>query len=725
MANSENTRQKTQPKDDEIDLRQIWDVLSFNKYKIIASGGVGLLLALVYVLVASPVYEANALVQIESNKQNNILGDAQALLGGGGGGGSKSDAEINLARSRMVLGRTVDEVKSDVVIAYKQIPIIGAVLSNKEVKAEEALRINVFSVPDDLYNKNLELVYQGNKKYTLIIPETKKFPEVRVEGGVGKLLSYKGLLLNLQSITAESGDGFTITKLSKLKAIDAIKGGLSIGDVGKDTGILTFNFVGTDKEKIQLLLNSVIKNYEHQNKEFEVLSAGRSLEFIDKQLPVTKDSLRQAEDLLNEFRHKNATLDLSLEAQSVMQNLTKIEAELTTVDTKEAEISELFTKDHPNYQALIEQKKVLQKAKADLVKRVASMPQLQQDVIRLTRDVEIEQQVYMQLLNKQQEFSIMKASNAGRVRIVDAAVTFEEPIKPKKPLIIMMLTAGFAALAALYFIIKSLFNRAIEGAEAFASLGVDVLASIPLSLVQKSKDGLFLKTRTEKNARTDFLLAQNLPTDPAVEAIRALRTSLYFTLMEAKNNVLMVSGATSGVGKSFVSTNLAVVMAQSAKKVLLVDSDMRKGYVHEMLHQPIGSGLSDVLSGAMSFNEAIRTTEIEGLDFVSRGDVPVNPAELLMKANLETLLAEVSGRYDYVILDAPPIMAVTDAAILGQQAGTTIIVARYGLTTEQDIENCVVRFANSNVVVKGAILNGVEKSANNYYAYEAYNSYYK
>ena len=723
MANSENTRQKPQPKDDEIDLRQIWDVLSFNKYKIIASGGVGLLLALVYVLVASPVYEANALVQIETNKQNNILGDAQALLGGGGG--SKSDAEINLARSRMVLGRTVDEVKSDVVIAYKQMPIIGPVFSSKEVKAEEALKINVFSVPDDLYNKNLELVYQGNKKFTLIIPEIKKLPEVRVDGEVGKLLSYNGLLFNLQSITAESGDGFTITKLSKLKAIDTIKDGLSIGDVGKDTGILTFNFVGTDKEKIQLLLNSVIKNYEHQNKEFEVLSAGRSLEFIDKQLPVTKDSLRQAEDLLNEFRHKNATLDLSLEAQSVMQNLTKIEAELTTVDTKEAEISELFTKDHPNYQALIEQKKVLQKAKADLVKRVASMPQLQQDVIRLTRDVEIEQQVYMQLLNKQQEFSIMKASNAGRVRIVDAAVTFEEPIKPKKSLIILMLTAGFAALAALYFIIKSLFNRAIEGTEAFASLGVDVLASIPLSLVQKSKDGLFLKTRTEKNARTDFLLAQNLPTDPAVEAIRALRTSLYFTLMEAKNNVLMVSGATSGVGKSFVGTNLAVVMAQSAKKVLLVDSDMRKGYVHEMLHQPIGSGLSDVLSGAMSFNEAIRTTEIEGLDFVSRGDVPVNPAELLMKANLETLLAEVSGRYDYVILDAPPIMAVTDAAILGQQAGTTIIVARYGLTTEQDIENCVVRFANSNVVVKGAILNGVEKSANNYYAYEAYNSYYK
>ena len=721
MANSDSTHKNQGPKDDEIDLRQLWDVLSFNKYKIIASGSVGLLLAMVYLIVTSPVYEANALVQVEADKQNQILGDMQSLLGGAS---TKSDAEINLARSRMVLGRTVENLKTDEVITYKTLPVIG-LFSQPEVKASSALGVNVFSVTPDYENEIFILTYHGGDKYTILVPEVKKKAAIAIDGEVGKLISYNGILLNVKNIKSASGQNFQLIKQSKLKAIEEIKNNLSIGDVGKDTGILAFNFVGTDKEKIQIVLNSVVRNYEHQDKEFGVLSAGRSLDFIEKQLPVIKASLRESEDKLNEFRHKNATLDLSLEAQSVMQNLTKIESELTSIDTKEAEVSELNTKDHPSYQAMIEKKKVLQKAKDDLVKRVAAMPQLQQDVIRLTRDVEIEQQVYMQLLNKQQEFSIMKASNAGNVRIVDTAVTLEEPIKPKKPLILLLLTMGFAAIATLYFIIKSLFNRGVNGTEAFDQIGVDVLASIPLSLVQKNKEGLFVKTNKKKNARTDFLLAQNLPTDPAVEAIRALRTSVYFTLMDAKNNLLMVSGATSSVGKSFVSTNLAVVMAQSAKKVLLVDSDMRKGYVHEMLHQPIGSGLSDVLSGAMSFNEAIRTTEIEGLDFVSRGDVPVNPAELLMKANLETLLAEVSGRYDYVILDAPPIMAVTDAAILGQQAGTTIIVARYGLTTEQDIENCVVRFANSNVVVKGAILNGVEKSANNYYAYEAYNSYYK
>ena len=721
MANSDNTNKNQGSKDDEIDLRQLWDVLSFNKYKIIVSGGIGLLLAMAYLSVASPIYQANALVQVEADKKNQILGDVQSLLGGGA---TKSDAEINLARSRMVLGKAVEELNTDQVVAYKSIPIL-IWFGKKDITAENALKLNVFTVPVELENVPVTLRYHGNKKYTLTIPENRNGSEKSIEGEFGKLLTLQGLLLNITAIDAEKGQEFTLIKQSQLTAIEEIKTNLSVGDVGKDTGILAFNYTGVDKDKIKAILNSVIKSYENQDKEYGILSAGRSLEFIEKQLPVTKDSLKDAEDKLNEFRHKNATLDLSLEAQSVVQNLTKIESELTSIDTKEAEVSELFTKEHPNYQALIEKKKVLQKAKEELVKRISAMPQLQQDVIRLTREVEIQQQVYMQLLNKQQEFSILKASNAGRVRIVDAAMTLEEPIKPKKPLIMLLLTVALASLTSLYYVITSLFNRGINSTDAFDNFGVDVLASIPLSLVQKNKDGLFVKTSKKKNARTDFLLAQNLPTDPAVEAIRALRTSLYFTLMEARNNVLMISGATSGVGKCFVSINLAVLMAQSAKKVLLVDSDMRKGYVHEMLHQSIGSGLSDALSGSMSLGEVIRTTEIEGLDFVSRGSVPANPAELLMKADLRVLLEEVSGQYDYVILDAPPIMAVTDAAILGQQAGTTLIVARYGLTTEHDIENCIVRFANSNVVVKGAILNGVEKTANNYYAYEAYNSYYK
>ena len=300
MANSDNANKNLGSKDDEIDLHQLWDVLSFNKYKIIASGGFGALLALIYLVLATPIYEANALVQVEAAKQNQILGDVQSLLGGVS---TKSDAEINLARSRMVLGRTVDELNTDQVIAYDSFPMLEW-FNRPELKAEEALKLNVFSVPQMFENVQLKLVYHGNNKYSLTIPEVGSKPEIKVDGELGKLLSTQGLLLNISQLKAESGQEFILIKQSKLAAIESVKSNLSVGDVGKDTGILVFNYVGIDKNKIQNILNSIVKNYEHQDKEFGILSAGQSLEFIEKQLPLTKKSLKEAEDKLNEFRHK-------------------------------------------------------------------------------------------------------------------------------------------------------------------------------------------------------------------------------------------------------------------------------------------------------------------------------------------------------------------------------------------------------------------------------------
>ncbi|UOO92728.1 polysaccharide biosynthesis tyrosine autokinase [Vitreoscilla stercoraria] len=724
MANAENTRNNNS-RNDEIDLHQLWDVINFNKYKIIAAGGAGLLLAVVYLMLASPVYKASALIQVSSNQNNSILGGGGAASLLGGGGGNKSDIEINLARSRMVLGKTVDDLGIDLQIQYDELPLIGQ-LSRDNIAANKALGVKVFNISDQLRNREFILENIDGKSYRLYIPEDidgKTADSNPIEGKVGSSLKASGIELFVSQIDAKEGQKFLLTKQSRLAAIEAMRNNLTVNDVGRDTGILAFSYVGTDKALIKNILNQVVSNYVVQDQEFGISSAGKSLDFINKQLPVTKESLQIAEDEYNAFREKNATIDLTVEAASILQNLTKIEADLTMLATKEAELAELFTKDHPNYQALLEQRKILMSNKDSLTQRVSTMPQLQQDIIRLRREVEIQQAVYMQLLNKRQEFSILQASSSGKVRVVDEGVTLEEPIKPKKSLILFLLTIGFAGLASVYFVLKSLFNRTITEAQSLNKLGVDVLASIPLSTVQKNKDTLFKSKNNSKATRTDYLLAKEMPTDATVEAIRALRTSVYFMVMEAKNNILMVSGATSGLGKSFVSVNLAVVMAQSSKKVLIVDADMRNGYLHAMLKQPLDFGFSDVLSGKCTVNDAIRKTEIDGLDIITRGELPNNPAELLMSSDLTHVLKEAMSQYDYIILDVPPIMAVTDAAIMGQQVGSTVIVARYGVTTEQDIENTISRFNSSNVVVKGAVLNGVEKSANNQYAYEAYNNY--
>ena len=192
--------------------------------------------------------------------------------------------------------------------------------------------------------------------------------------------------------------------------------------------------------------------------------------------------------------------------------------------------------------------------------------------------------------------------------------------------------------------------------------------------------------------------------------------------MEARNNVLMISGASPNAGKTFISSNLAAIIAQAGQKVLLIDMDMRKGYTHKLFNLNNDNGLSDILSGRTEIQNAIKNVSVAGIDYISRGISPPNPAELLMHHRLGGLIDWASQNYDIVILDTPPILAVTDAAIIGHYAGTTLLIARFEENTVKEIEVSFKRFEQSGVIVKGCILNGVVRKASSYYGY-GYNHY--
>ena len=218
-----------------------------------------------------------------------------------------------------------------------------------------------------------------------------------------------------------------------------------------------------------------------------------------------------------------------------------------------------------------------------------------------------------------------------------------------------------------------------------------------------------------------FLAVEN-PADIAIEAIRGLRTSLHFAMMEARNNILMISGASPNAGKTFVSTNLAAIITQTGKKVLFIDTDMRKGYTHKLFNTNNEHGLSDILSGKSVIEKSVKKVTSGQFDYISRGLVPPNPAELLMHQRFADLMKWASENYDLVVLDTPPILAVTDAAIIGNYVGTTLLVARFEENTVKEIEVSYKRFEQSGVLVKGCILNGVVKKASSYYGY-GYNHY--
>ncbi|SXW17995.1 polysaccharide biosynthesis tyrosine autokinase [Klebsiella pneumoniae] len=668
-------------------------------------------IAVLYALMATPIYQANALIQVEQKQGNAILSSLSQMLPDGQ---LQSAPEISLLQSRMILGKTVDDLNLQTQVEKEYFPIIGKGISRILNNKNESIKIDKLYIErkEDSTDPEIIITIKDDKHFTV---EGDGF---KVDGIKGEMLDKDKLRILITEINAEPGASFEVKYLSRLKAINNLLEAFNVSDQGKDTGMLGLTLTGTDPNLISKTLNSIANNYLEQNVERQAAQDAKSLDFLNQQLPKVRADLDIAEDKLNSYRKEKDSVDLSMEAKSVLDQIVNVDNQLNELTFREAEISQLYTKEHPTYKALIEKRQTLQQEKTKLNKRVSGMPSTQQEVLRLSRDVESGRAVYLQLLNRQQELSIAKSSAIGNVRIVDDSITDPKPIKPKKILICII---GF--ILGLFFsvaliMLRFLLRRGIESPEQLEEMGINVYASIPVSeWLLKASD-----KRKRKNNESDKLLAVENPTDLAVEAIRSLRTSLHFAMLEAKNNVLMISGASPNAGKTFVSTNLAATISLANKSVLFIDADLRKGYVHKRLGNEGKSGLSDILSGQANVEETIISVPDGQFDYIGRGQVPPNPAELLMHPRFEKLLAWASAKYDLVIIDTPPILAVTDAAIIGRYAGTTLLVARFESNTVKEIEVSITRFEQSGVNVKGCILNGVVKKASSYYGY-GYNYY--
>ncbi len=610
-------------------------------------------IAVLYALMATPIYQANALIQVEQKQGNAILSSLSQMLPDGQ---LQSAPEISLLQSRMILGKTVDDLNLQTQVEKEYFPIIGKGISRILNNKNESIKIDKLYIErkEDSTDPEIIITIKDDKHFTV---EGDGF---KVDGIKGEMLDKDKLRILITEINAEPGASFEVKYLSRLKAINNLLEAFNVSDQGKDTGMLGLTLTGTDPNLISKTLNSIANNYLEQNVERQAAQDAKSLDFLNQQLPKVRADLDIAEDKLNSYRKEKDSVDLSMEAKSVLDQIVNVDNQLNELTFREAEISQLYTKEHPTYKALIEKRQTLQQEKTKLNKRVSGMPSTQQEVLRLSRDVESGRAVYLQLLNRQQELSIAKSSAIGNVRIVDDSITDPKPIKPKKILICII---GF--ILGLFFsvaliMLRFLLRRGIESPEQLEEMGINVYASIPVSeWLLKASD-----KRKRKNNESDKLLAVENPTDLAVEAIRSLRTSLHFAMLEAKNNVLMISGASPNAGKTFVSTNLAATISLANKSVLFIDADLRKGYVHKMLGNEGKSGLSDILSGQANVEETIISVPDGQFDYIGRGQVPPNPAELLMHPRFEKLLAWASAKYDLVIIDTPPILAVTDAAII-------------------------------------------------------------
>ena len=724
-------RKSESSREDDIDLRALLGVVNDHKWLILIGTALCFLASVFYVLVATPRYQASAMIQVE--RSTPTVPGQETPLALTEPPRSQASTEIPLLTSRTLLSDAVQTLKLDIQVQPQRFPLVGEFIARRYVPERpgdvarpwfglarygwggEQLHIDKLDMPAALQNQPLVLVAGGSGRYALLDDEG----ETLLRGRAGELASGRGATMEVKTLQANPGTRFDVKRLSPLAAVTALAGSIEVAEQGRDSGIIAVTYENADPALAAKVLDHISSAYVRGNVQRNSAEAESSLQFVNEQLPKVRAELARAQDALNAFQTKVRTVDIDQETRALLDQVVAINASLQALYTQQPEVARRYTAAHPAHKALQKQIGQLQSEKGALQARMNQLPDIQQGLFQLTRDVEVTNRTYTNLLDQAQQLDIARASAIGNVRVIDRpTVDLASPVWPKKVPIVVGATILGAMLLLAFVYLRQMFNRGVEDPADVERLGLPVYATILLSPQERT---LALRQHRHRRDLRPQLLALNAPNDMAMEALRCLRTSLHFARVEPENNLLMIAGPSSGVGKTFVCSNLAVTVAQAGQRVILIDADMRRGTLHDVLGARARDGLSELISGQITLEDAVRQVRgTENLSFISRGKSPPNPSELLMHPVFASLLKRLAAEYDLVIIDTPPVLAVTDAAVIGQHVGTTLLVVRSGMNQAREIALAKQRLEQSGIKVQGAIVNAVHKRSGYHYAYNDY-----
>jgi tyrosine-protein kinase Etk/Wzc len=692
--------------DFEIDFRQLATRLWANKWRIGAITGLAVAIGVYIAITSPPVYQADTLLQLEESKGSLAVSDGMSQLLSDE---PVSNTEIEIIRSRLVIGQAVAELHLDWSVTPNLAPLIGPAMVRFDLPLPNAgfmrrfarrgdtLRLDFLKVPPDWLDEEITLTVGEDQTYSLLLPD-----DTTIEGTVGTRLvdTARDFSIQLGEIAAPPGRQFTVMQIGEIKAIQNVRNVLSVTERGRSSGIIELRYKGTDPQLAERILVEVSQAYLEQNLARSAAEADSSLEFIRNQIPEAEAKLRAAEQALNEYMTSQQTVDLSLETEGILTQTVSLEAELRELASREDELKARYTPSHPLYQRLLGEKARLEERLALLRTEVESLPETQQELLNLTRTLEFEQAVYVQLLNRAQELQVVRASNIGSVRVVDTARTAPQAIAPRKSMIVGVSLLAGVILGIAYVLLRAWLQKGVRSAEDLERLGVPVFATINHSPAAPG---------SKKNRGSMPILALKAPKDITVEGIRSLRTSLHFGMLDAATKSLSITSTAPGAGKSFTSVNLAVIAAESGMKVCLVDADMRRGTLRRYFNvSKDKAGLAELLSGRATLDEVLVQGPVPGLSFIPTGRFPPNPSELLMRAELKSTLTELDKRFDLTLVDSPPILAVTDPIIIGRAVGANIAIVRHMETPIGEVQAMLRILETSKVPLSGMVLNGFD-----------------
>lgn len=712
--NKIGTKQNISLEDQSLDLSALLDELFRNKWLITLIAIITLSIGGLYAHLQMPQYQSDILLQVDSGRSNLHQGGLMEQLALGGSSANEALTQTALIQSRFILIPIIQALHLDIQVKPKPLSIWNYLVHPQENNAH-ALEIELFKVPRESLNKKYYVSINKPGFVSLFNAKNKLI----LEGKEGLLLSNKEgtIKLKVKAIHGPLGAQFTLIKRSKSKVMASLLKQLTIQETGvkgrqASTGILNITLKGKNPNQIVSILDKIALTAQSKDVKKKAQEASQTLAFLEQQLPITKEQLQQAEYNLNQYRAQSGKIDLELQTQALISRFTDVDKEISKLRVEQVNLQNLYTSQHPMLIALNKQLNSLKVQRSELEQTLKKSPDSDQLAVNLLREVTVKKELYLILLSKIQELQVVKAGTISSLRILSMAKIPEEPL-PSKTLLIyfISLILGFILSILIIFIHRMLASKIEDPHWSEEHFNLPNVAIIPFSKEQKIQD-------------EPILLAYTHPKNLSIESLRSLRTSLQVSLAGAKNNIVSILGMSPGVGKSFISANIAYLFASIGKKVLLIDADLRKGTAHHYLNIPPSPGLADLLKGTLNLDEVVVKTAYENLSCIPRGAYPENPSELLMTGQFKTLLQTLSECYDLVVIDTSPILLVTDAVIVSAIAGINYLVLGAGVHQPKEVEVALKRLLSSGTSLHGSVFNytrpQLKKMLTSKYAYGNY-----
>lgn len=726
---SQNTMSHLEMNDGDLDLRDLLAQLLARKWLIIALALLGGLIGLIIGQLGPNEYRATSVVQIEKRATGMALPEeliGNLLSGGEQARGSTFETEIHVIRSRLILGPVVEElginarvepVRAPIIgdlLARRSIPILGPLLSDAYQRTGESVSLNQLRVSEDLMGQPILLRVTGSDLFEITSPNS-----TTVTGQVGTLVTLADdIQLQVTALDAPEGREYKVFAEPLRNGVNRLRAGLSVSE-RRATGIVDFGFTSPDPAFSLVAANTVVESYRSQNLQRRSAEIDQTIDFIESKIPETQLELEAASAALSNYRESQENLELSLGTQELLVQLVEVQARLEDLAFQEQQLAQRLTPNHPDYQALLAERTQLESRHDNLRADLQDVPAAEQEFARFQERVISARELERQLIARAEQLRVLRASAVGNIRVLEPAEV-AGLVGPNRHIPALGGLFGGLAFGMLLVFALNFLRRGLEDAREVEELGLSVLGSV----------NKVPKLAGARNGIPAYALVRHEPNNVAVEAFRGLRTGMRFTLAARNAKTLMITSCAPADGKSFVSLNLAMINATLGTRVLLIDADLRRGKLGWNFgvtsKQP---GLVQVLVGEADLAAAIHKDPQTGLDFIGAGSRPPNPAELLESTAFADLLSVLSEQYDLIIVDVPPILAATDAAIIGQKTDISLLLVRHLVTTKAQVQSALKGLELAGITPAGVVINQYDIKKSRYgeygsYHYGAYNYNY-